>query len=324
MRWTAHMAHPTPRIAVALTAGLLLLTACGSADDDAAPAPTVTTVPVPTITQPATPDPTPAASPTPTPTPEASPTDDAEPTEGADAEASLSYFLVVEGGGRFFVEPVAFGYDPSTADGAVARTALSALLSAGSEDHLLQLLPAGTELLDVAIDGRVLVIDLSEEMAANPGVGGEGEAAVAQALAHTGAQFPEIDAIRLLVEGEPVTDLWGHVDWSSDIEPDEFALVPIHIAEATPISSGGGSIELSGSATVFEATFDLELADAAGNIVETDFVTADCGGPCRGAWTHTFADLGPGEWTVIARQPDPSDGEGFAPYEVARTVTIPG
>ncbi len=73
---------------------------------------------------------------------------------------------------------------------------------------------------------------------------------------------------------------------------------------------------------MFEATFDIEVQDAGGNVVVSDFVTASCGTGCRGEWTSTVSDLGPGTWTVVAREQDASDGEGFVPFEVSRTVRI--
>ncbi|HUG84967.1 MAG TPA: GerMN domain-containing protein [Euzebya sp.] len=305
--------HPI-RVALVLAVALLA-TACSGREATTVPA--VTPVPVPTVEPPASA--TGTTSPTPSPT--ATPTDPTPTAEETEDAATLTYFLVRAGGERLFVEPVPFTYDPDEVGGAVARRALTELLAAEPADGLVQPVPAGTQLRGVNVVDRVLLIDLSEDVTTNPGSGGAGEEAFAQALAHTGAQFPTVDAVQLLVEGQAVSELWGHLDWSQPIAPDEFAIVPIDIVHA---SGSDGSIELAGTANVFEAVFHIELHDADGNVVDSAFVMADCGTGCRGEWTHAFPDRGPGTWTVLAREDDPSGGEGFAPFEVQTTVTTSG
>lgn len=293
-------------LALALTA-----TACNGNEPTATP--TVTAVPVPTVQ---TAEPTTEPTATPSPTAVATAT-----TEETTETATLDYYLVREGGERIWVEPVPLSYDPDEVDGAVARTALTGMLAATPSDGLIQPVPPGTRLLGVNVIDRVLQIDLSEEVSSSPSAGAAGEEAFAQALAHTGAQFSTVDAVLLLVEGQAVSELWGHLDWSAPIAPDEFAIVPIDITEA---DGSDGSIQLAGTANVFEAVFTIELRDAEGTVVDSAFVMATCGTGCRGEWTHAFPDRGPGTWTVVAREDDPSGGEGFAPFEVQTTVTTAG
>lgn len=312
------------RFAAITAVAAVALAACGGGEPD----PPVTPVPVPTATiGPATPTPTetPTAASTPagpaTETTEATDTTDTTDAAGEDEETrSLAYYLVREGAGRLWVEPVGFTHDGE--DPGVAREALTRLLTAEVPDGLTRPIPEGTELLGAEVTGGVLLIDLSEEVRTNPGVGAEGEAILAQVLAHTGAQFPTVEAVRLLVEGEEVEELWGHLDWSAPVEPDEFAIVPIDVTEAT--GTDEGTIELAGTSNTFEATMGIVVTDAAGAMVEDTFITATCGSGCRGDWTHTVEGLSPGDHEVTLTEDDPSGGEGRPPFSRTLTVTVPG
>lgn len=299
--------------ATAVLLGVLLLTACSGAAD---PGPTPVPVPpLPTgLTAPAPGTPgTPTAGSTGTPTPAAG------PTAGPRATAELRYYLHRDTGeGRPWIEPVTFTYDPDEVGLAVAREAFTRLLAAPDTDGLVNLTPEGTALLDIAVADGLLTVDLSAEVT-DSFAGSPWESAFQQMLAHTGAQFPTVDRVQVRVDGEPVETLWGHVDWSQPVEPDPFAISPIVIDRA---AASGDTIELAGTANVFEATFDLILADEAGAAVEETFVTADCGTGCRGAWTAAFEGLAPGTYTVTAREQDASGGEGFPPYEVSVPVTV--
>lgn len=103
---------------------------------------------------------------------------------------------------------------------APARAAIAEVLKKPYGKRLATMAPAGTRLLGVSLKNRVLVVDLSKQVTRNPVVGGAGEDAFAQQLAHTAAQFSSIDAVRLHVEGKAVRTLWGHLDWSQPVRPD--------------------------------------------------------------------------------------------------------
>ena len=102
----------------------------------------------------------------------------------------------------------------------VARAAITQALAKPYHDDLVTLAPKGTKVRGVNLKGGVLTLDLSRDVLRNPGVGAAGEYAFAQQLAHSATQFSNIKAVRLWVGGEPVNELWGHVDWSKPIRPD--------------------------------------------------------------------------------------------------------
>lgn len=283
-----------------LTGLMLLLTACGS---DAPPA------------DPGTSSPSASSSPMP------SPTAVDEPT----STVRVWYARAT---------PDAVWVEPERSSGvrtqAPARQAFKTLLSFGPENPALSsMVPDGTKLLDIAIDQDtgVLTLDLSQEVdATGTGHGSAEEIAFAQQLAHTATQFESVRSVRLLVEGRPIEELWGHLDWSKPIEPDPFALTPITIEEPRwdMRREGVGPITASGQANTFEATLAVRLIDPDGEVVEEEWITATSGSGTRGTWTHEFGALGKrGTWAIEAEEPDPSGGaEGRKPLVVRTEFRI--
>lgn len=247
----------------------------------------------------------------------APPTDPVEPTE-APGPDSLQVFFARDTDRGVFVEPESrTPRDPSPA---VAHTALTILVTERPTDPgLINLIPDGTSLLGVDLDGTTLVVDL--DLPDRMNLGGDFEAAMYQQIVHTGAQFATVEQVRVLDSGQAPES--GHLDLSDPLEPDEFAVAPIIIAspeEDEEVDSG--EITVSGTANVYEATLELRLVDPSEEVVEETFTTATCGSGCRGDWEHTFTVDEPGRWTIVAVEPDASDGEGFGPYVTERRFTV--
>lgn len=275
-----------------LLALLLLVTACGDGQEAASE-----DTPTPATT---------ASDPEPT----ATGTED----EGGEDQDVTAFFARVGDSGNW-VEPETHRVEDSTE--AVARAAIELMVSGSPRNpDLSNAVPEGTEVLDVTLEDRILVVDLSSEVTGS-GHGSAEELAFSQQLAHTGAQFETVDAVRLHVDGEPVDELWGHLDWSQPVEPDLFALAPITFefprwgdtVEPGPVVAGG-------QANTFEATLELRLIDPTGAVIEETFTTATSGSGERGQWEHTFDTevTEAGTWTVEAEEPDPSGGEGRPPF----------
>lgn len=243
---------------------------------------------------------------------------DADGPEGDEDDEGqrITAFLVRSAGDRLWVEPATMRLQTSTMG--VARASMEALMAAES-DELETLAPEGTRVLGATISDDVLRVDLSEHVREGS-AGAEAEQAFAQQLAHTAAQFDGVDAVEVLVGGEEIEELWGHLDWSGPIEPDGLALSPIVIEDAFVEE---GAITVSGQATTYEATVELTLIGPDGEIVEETFTTADCGAPCRGPWAHTFdtAAESSGTWTVEAAAPQVTD-EGDAPFQTTTEVAV--
>ena len=246
-----------------------------------------------------------------------------EPADDADGPPVEVYFVRVVDAGIWVEPEVHVLAEPTTA---VAQGALDILFAGEPHDpSLTTAVPEDTALRSLDIRDRVLVIDVTADILGHS-AGSSEEIAFAQQLAHTVASFPTVDAISLWIDGEPIDELWGHLDWSEPLEPDPFALSPITIAEPR-LEDGrwtapAGPIVLRGEATVFEATFGIRVIGPGGDVLVDDVVTATQGGPERGTWEYRLDLDEPGNHLVVVFEEDPSDGEGRPPFELTRTLEV--
>jgi hypothetical protein len=304
-RTTAPLDRRTGVRVAAVTAGLaLVLVACGGDGPGVVPAP----------------------APAPTPPPAPAPAEPVAPVEPAPT-AVVAVHLVRSAPTGFFIEPVPVTV-PEFGDSLSARVtaAIDALLvlTDPADEELFTSVPAGTTLHRISIDGSIATIDLSGGIVGSSG-GSAQEITFAQQLAHTARVDPAITGIVLLIDGQPIDELWGHLDWSGPIDVDPFILSPVTVS--TPLADEEvpvGAVTFRGQATVFEATVLMMLLDADGNVLVEDFVTATTGAPERGSWEWTVELPSAGEYTVVAGESDPSGGEGRPPFEATRTIRAIG
>ena len=288
----------TARRLTALAAIALVLAACTSASDDSTP----------------TPAPAPAPS---------EPGDEVDDEVDEEPTAVVAVHVVRSAPTTFFIEPIpvrvpTFG-DALSARVTAAVEALLALTETGDAE-LSTSVPAGTTLHRVSIDGSVVTLDLAGGIVGSSGSSAQ-EVTFAQQLAHTARVDASIDSIALLIEGQPIDELWGHLDWSEPVAVDPFILSPVTVTTPLPDEEVAvGPVTFRGQATVFEATVLVTLLDADGTVIEDSFVTATTGAPDRGTWEWTVTLPAPGTYTVIAAESDPSDGEGRPPFAASRTV----
>jgi hypothetical protein len=258
------------------------------------------------------------------------PSDPASGSGNRDTDGDLDtpevavYFVRSHDSGTW-VEPERHALDGPTE--AVARGAMT-LLFGGTDPYdpeLTSEAPGEVRVLATNIRDRVLIVDVSDAIT-DRGAGSAQEIAFAQQLAHTGAAFDTVDAVQLWIEGEPIAELWGHLDWSQPIEPDPFALSPVTITEPAMDRDGAtarvGEVVLRGEATVFEATVGIRVHGPDGDLVVEDFTTATEGAPGRGTWQHRVTLSEPGAYTVAASEDDPSDGEGRPPFVTTRVIDV--
>lgn len=245
-----------------------------------------------------------APAPTPTPTPSASSSASPGPSPAGRTEARAVYWLGATKeprGPRLYRE---FVPRPATED--AVRDAVEAMLSLQPADpDYTSLWADGTTLRDVRREGTTAVVDLSRQATTNRG-GSAFEEMTLQQLVHTvTAADPALDAVRLLVEGEPVETLWGSADASAPVAraPSYEVLGPVwlDVAEGSVLTG-----EFGGTATVFEATVSWQLRQGA-ELVQEGFSTATEGGPGRGTWTAT-ADVPPGDYELWAFESSAQDG----------------
>lgn len=146
------------------------------------------------------------------------------------------------------------------------------------------------------------------------------ELAVQQLVYTVQAALQSTDPVRILVDGEPVDELWG-VDVS-----DGLTRAPqLEVRQLVQINDPGegvavtSPVRVTGEAALFEATYVWRV-ERDGTVVEEGSGMADEGQ--RFAAFSFEAELEPGTYTVIVSATDPSGGEGPEPMSDSRTFTV--
>ena len=90
---------------------------------------------------------------------------------------------------------------------------VSALLAGPGQASILQpTVPAGVVIRSVAMSGDVAVVDFSSEFIANHWGGSAAEEMTIYSIVNTLTELPYVKAVKILVEGQPIGALSGHLD----------------------------------------------------------------------------------------------------------------
>ncbi len=214
--------------------------------------------------------------------------DDAdEPREPADEDTTTVRLYYLAGGGETPARAGPFLTSvereiPSTPG--IALATLRELVDGPSAaeqrliDDLATSVPEDTLVLGVAIDDGLATVDLSREFES-----GGGSLSMMSRLAqvvYTVTQFPTVDEVEFLLDGQPVTAFSGEGimleqpvsrDGYLRLLPTVFVDTPAAGAEVT------SPMRVTGMATVFEATFQYRLETADGTVLDEGFATAESG-----------------------------------------------
>ena len=307
------------RAAAVITALAGLVAACSSSVGVAGPVPTPSTATssaTPAATAVAT---TPNASPgTPTTAPSASP--------AATTAVRVYLFQPDAAGGDAHLVPVTRTV-PSTR--AVATAAVRELLSGPAPDEtgLLTMIPAGSQLLGITIDGNVATVDLTGTFES-----GGGSASMLGRLAqlvYTATQFPTVNAVRLRLDGKPVDTIGGEgvtVGAGVGRMAATGSLPPIFVDGPTWGGGLSNPARVTGLANVFEAQFTVQLLDGQGRVLAEAPVQASCGTGCWGTFDVTIpyrvASAQPGTLRVF--DASPKDGTPIDVHDYPVQLTPAG
>jgi hypothetical protein len=152
---------------------------------------------------------------------------------------------------------------------AVASAALGELLAGPTGEEEAELgfssaIPGGTEVESVTVEEGVARVELSDELP---------HEALAQVV-YTASQFPTVDSVE--IGGESYT----RADFE-DVTPAILVESPRFFEDVD------NPLRALGTANTFEATFQYELTDTDGRIVDQGFVTATSGTGERGTFDFT-------------------------------------
>jgi germination protein M len=191
-------------------------------------------------------------------------TDTQTTTEPAAETTSFSVYWLLDGK----VWPVLREVEGTDAVATAALEALGEGPTAEERDELFfeTAVPDALEVEAVTIEDGVARVELSEDVAG---------AALAQVV-YTASQFSTVDSVE--VGGDEYT----RADFE-DVTPAILVESPRYFE---PV---GNPVRATGTANTFEATFQYELTDTDGRIVDQGFVTATSGSGTRGTFDFTTA-----------------------------------
>ncbi|MBO8141771.1 MAG: GerMN domain-containing protein [Firmicutes bacterium] len=86
--------------------------------------------------------------------------------------------------------------------------------------ELAPTIPRGARPRSVTVRGGVAWVDYTAELRERHSGGSTGEILTVYSIVSTLVQFPEIEAVQILLEGQPVETLVGHLDLSRPLTPD--------------------------------------------------------------------------------------------------------
>jgi hypothetical protein len=204
---------------------------------------------------------------------------------------------------------------------AVAAAAMRELLAGPDADDraggLDTQIPEGTELRSVSVADGTATVDLSREFES-----GGGSASMLMRVAqvvHTLTQFPTVERVAFRIEGEDVDAIGGEgVVVSPPVDRADFE----DQAPAILVESVGPGDELTsparvrGTANTFEATLNLRLLDADGEVLHDDFATATSGTGTRGTFDVTIEFDAQGPGTLVAYEHSAEDGSEINVVEI--------
>jgi germination protein M len=321
---TPRHGHPASvRLAVVIAAIVGLVAACSASVGVAGPIPTPPATPVGSVlpgdgtstepTAPASASPaTAAASASPGTSPAASIGPTAAPIASPVATTTVRvyFFQPDPAGGDAHLVPV-LRTVPATR--AVATAAVRELLAGPRSDErgFLTMIPAGSQLLGITIDGSVATVDLTGAFES-----GGGSASMFGRLAQlvfTATQFPTVDAVRLRLDGQPVDSIGGEgviVGAGLGRTESTSSLPPIFVDRPAWGGAFPSPGRVTGLANVFEAQFLVQVLDSQHRVLVEAPVHATCGTGCWGTFDVTVRYSVPtAQWGTL-RVFDPSAKDG--------------
>lgn len=97
------------------------------------------------------------------------------------------------------------------------QAAVEALMAGTEKKGLANVFPKKAKLLQVTVSGKVAKVNFSRELQKNFVGGSTGEEMLVGSVVNTLTEFPEIQKVQILVDGQEVETLSGHMDLSQPL-----------------------------------------------------------------------------------------------------------
>ena len=129
----------------------------------------------------------------------------------------VALYFISEESGESLLVPEVRTISPTTEP---EQAALRELIKGPGTEDLQPVLPGKTTVRSLEMSNGLAVVDLSQDVV-RIDRGSWGEALVVWSVVNTLTKFPEVEAVRILIEGEPVETLAGHFDLSRPLRRNE-------------------------------------------------------------------------------------------------------
>jgi hypothetical protein len=267
--------HP-PATPAATALAVLALVACTNATPArTASAPPATSAPP---TTPAATLTTPAASPAPTPTAPRVTGPRYYPPPPLPPQRGIAVYYVGDNWLGLYREHV--DVSPRT----ISRAVDLMLHRRADDGDYRSVWPRSTRVRGVSIHGTVATVDLTRD-ALGVRADERTERASLQQLAHTVVTVaPHVTGVRLWVGGRARPTLWGHVDTTGVLTPDDQALGGVWVTYPVLGATVGRTFTVTGESSMFEAGHGW-LVWQDGHTLASGVAKANHGAPGRGDWT---------------------------------------
>ncbi len=137
------------------------------------------------------------------------------PPPGAPVTATLYFARVTDGKLRMI--PVERELPPGLG---VARASLQELIEGDVPAGCERPLPPGAKLLGITVADGLASADFSQELVSGFRGGSDNEGVTVFAIVNTLTSLPTVDRVRILVQGEPITTIGGHLDLTVPLKYD--------------------------------------------------------------------------------------------------------
>jgi len=210
---------------------------------------------------------------------------------------------------------------------AVAEAAVREMLAGNPHDpDYISPWAEGVEVDSVSGAGSVITVDLTGPLQ-DSSVGAEAAEVAVQQLVYTvqaayahALGVPVTDPVRILLDGQPVSDLWGHVDAGEPIARAEQIDVQAPVWVTTPSEGQAVSspVTVEGVASVFEGTVSWRVLQGTAVVKESSTLASE-GGPVFAEFRFTVK-LPPGTYTLEAY--DASELDGSVTFLDTKTISV--
>lgn len=102
-----------------------------------------------------------------------------------------------------------------------ATAAVEALLAGPQNKDLKAVFPNGTKLRSLTVKEHTAYVDFSDKLVKNANGGSAMEILLVGALVNTLTEFPDIEKVRILVDGKAIDTISGHMDLSEPLSRSE-------------------------------------------------------------------------------------------------------